>query len=180
MSLLFLSIHTKPTFQTHLGSLPLWVPPLSLQPTAISPTTNRLGYWPMDHVFRMLSHNVITRLAQNIYHIPHTVFRCICAISPISTATLRGDDSCLVSWWYVITPTISLKWPPSFDQSPIILFFFCHYYILYSLWVTLKTADSVRSDYRVGCDYLTKGCLLTSTICITVKGQYPREDKRIP
>lgn len=117
MSLLFLSIHTKPTFQTHLGSLPLWVPPLSLQPTAISPTTNRLGYWPMGHVFRMLSHNVITRLAQNIYHIPHTVFRCICAISPISTATLRGDDSCLVSWWYVITPTISLKWPPFWSVS---------------------------------------------------------------
>lgn len=73
MSLLFLSIHAKPTFQTHLGSLPLGVPPLSLQPTAISPTTNHLGYWPMDHLLRMLSHNVITRLAQNIHHIPHTV-----------------------------------------------------------------------------------------------------------
>lgn len=27
----------------------------------------------MDHLLRMLSHNVITRLAQNIHHMPHTV-----------------------------------------------------------------------------------------------------------
>lgn len=71
------------------------VPPLSLQPTAISPTTNHLGYWPMDHLLRMLSHNVITRLAQVMH--PHTTycFRCICAISPISTTTLLTHVSYL-------------------------------------------------------------------------------------
>lgn len=73
-----------------------------LQPLAISPTTNCMEYLPIDHLFRMLSHNVITRLVQNIQHVPCIIFKCLCAISSVSVknSLRRWLMSCILSVGY--------------------------------------------------------------------------------